>query len=759
MSLVICSSAQDKYQSVGNLVSNNGQVLPSSVLGPGIQNPAQFTNNINPVMKIPPNSEVALKDMSFYKSAKVVVGINTNMAVYVGELLRGRWGSATTKSLDEVTSCPISIPLQPGTYTSGTFAIMLQDMLNQYISYPDLKDNIEVVPWSSRNDGDNKVGYVFNFKKGSVAAVPADRSGVMTNVYALPSRSNHFEWNDATKTYTSKLAGLKDNIAVFTNMPLSLNGGEMKWDTTGCPGGWRITLTRPITPFRPAPYWFNSGQGDLGSSAGYGDIILEFARRTDRGYTDAGLTFRIFHSVFNFPEARGRGTQFLKEVQYYNNVNADFTPTLSSYWVAGAAGPPPVAGVGEDHLPMYRTTATTLADLQTAPTSVSITVSGEDTRVTLTRAATATPNVDAETLVMTDSRLCVDTNATLIARTPTRNRFIKPLGTTCNVLYPKISLGVLDEFAVLTTYNGIGIDTYQYPLDQNLKQNGTGDGTQFPASPTGADTSGSSVWGRTPRFNVGAGRTGFQEMLRKDSADPYRSGLVLTAQKQYVGLDGPAGQVPPVRVGEGSPLIPAVAVGTGQVAYSVAIITMPTDEKAWGVRDEDNRKIRIPKGVYAIQEVSDVSDLLGFENTSLVAQTIMGNSYLYANKPSQTSSAPPANTLGAFFGWYVGSTSVPNKLGGGSIFVRCPTLTHQSYNFGKGIPSKIIATIPSSSMDNTDAYGEGFFAPSEMTYLTLNNTETLNFNDLTLELVDKNEKIIENFQKNTTITLHFRKSK
>ena len=749
MSLVICSSAQDKYQSVGNLVSNNGQVLPSSVLGPGIQNPAQFTNNINPVMMIPPNSEVALKDMSFYKSAKVVVGINTNMAVYVGELLRGRWGSATTKSLDEVTSCPIRIPLQPGTYTSGTFAIMLQDMLNQYISYPDLKDNIEVVPWSSRNDGTNNVGYVFNFKKGSVSAVSPDRSSAMTNVYALPSASNHFEWNDATKTYTSKLGGLKDNIAVFTNMPLSLNGGEMKWDTTGCPGGWRITLTRPITPFRPSPKWFNAAEGDLGGNAGYGDIILEFARRTDRGYTDAELTFRIFHTVFDFPEGGPGSTQRLKEVEYYNNVDVDFTPTLSSYWVAGVD---PVPGIGEDHLPMYRTTATTLANLQTAPTSVSITISGEDTRVTLTRAATATPWDDAELLVMTDSRLCVDTNAVLIARTPTRNRFIKPLGTTCNVLYPKISLGVLDEFAVLTTYNGIESDTYQYPLDRNLKPDGTGDGAQFPASPTGSDTSGSSVYGRTQLGSYGS--TSFKEMLRKDRADPYRSGLVITAQKQYVGLDGPVGQVPPVRVGEGSPLIPAAAIGTGHVAYSVAMITMPTDENAM-----PEYKVRLPKGVYAINEVSDVSDLLGFENTALVAQSIMGNSYLYADRLSQTSSAPPENKLGALYGWYVGSTSVPNKLGGGSIFVRCPTLTHQSYNFGKGIPSKIIATIPSSSMEDTDAYGEGFFSPSEMTYLTLNNTETLNFNDLTLELVDKNEKIIDNFQKNTTITLHFRKSK
>ena len=86
MSLVICSSAQDKYQSEGNLVTTRGQILPVSLLAPGMQNPAQFTNNINPVMTIPANSQVALKDISFSKNSVFKIGNNVSLSVYVGEV-------------------------------------------------------------------------------------------------------------------------------------------------------------------------------------------------------------------------------------------------------------------------------------------------------------------------------------------------------------------------------------------------------------------------------------------------------------------------------------------------------------------------------------------------------------------------------------------------------------------------------------------------------------------------------------------------
>ena len=755
MSLVVLSSAQDKYQSVGNLASSNGQVLPSSVMAPGIQNPNQFTNNINPVMTIPANSEVALKDISFYKSAAVKVGINVNMAVWIGELLRSRWGVASNLEMRETVSTPIRIPLQPGSYTPSTFCVMLENMLNQYISYPDLFGNISVVPWSTRNDGENKTGYIFNFDRGLIGGALVDRSADMSNVYACPPSKNNFTWNQGTKTYGASAHLFKDNIGVFTNMPLSLNGGNMTWDVSSCTSGWRISLTRPITPRFAKPRYFSSGPQLNQADSGYADIILEYAMRTDNGYTDAENTFRIFHTVYD-SSTGNPNRQYFKEVEYYKNNKTHFTPDLDSYWVPGVN---PAPGVGEDHLPMYRDTPTTLTDLGTAPLTVSITVSGEDTTVKLTRAATLTPWDDPEIFVMTDSRLCIKGNATLGARTPTKNRFIKPIGTSCQALYPKISLDTSGEFATLTTFNGINTDDYQYPLDKDAGVGGGGAGPHFPASPTGADTTGSSYYGRS---RVGVQRSQiYTQIIECDRAKPYNMGIppATAHQKQYVGLDGPTGNNPPVRIGEGSPFIPATAVGTGSQAYVIGLITMPSADD-FDVIDESGLTVFTgPKGVYMIDEVSDVSDLLGFANTSFVGQTLMGQSYLYADRPTQATSAPPTNTPGAFFGWYVGSTSVPKYSDSSAVFVRCPTLTHQSYNFGKGIPSKIISTIPKSVIDSSTSYGEGFFAPNELTYLTLNNTETLNFNDLSIELVDKNERILDVFERNTTITLHFRKAK
>ena len=758
MSLVICSSSQDKYQSEGSLVTTQGQLLPVSMLAPGMQNPAQFTNNINPVMTIPANSQVALKDISFSKNSVFKIGNNVSLSVWVGELLRSRWGAKSKRGLADITSVPVPVPLQPGTYNSGTFANMLEDMLNQYISYPDLMDNISVVPATQSGTG-STFGYVFKFEKGSTSGAPADRSASITDVYADAASSvapavNQFTWTNGTKTYlnTDAGTGFDTNRAIATDMPISLNGGEMTWDVSAATGGWRIGFTRPTTP-DSTPQRFSNNPGVQENDSGFYDFVVEYATRTDGAFADAENTLRIFHSVIV------NNNWTMREVQYYNNVNADFTPNLSSYWVAGTD---PAAGVGEDHAPMYRTTASTLTDLGTNPLTVSIKVFGEDIKVSVTRAATVTPWDDATTLVMTDSRVCIAGNATAIAQTPTRNRFIKPTGTSTHALYPKISLFTNAESAVLTTYTGITSDNYEYPLDAVAGAAGPGAGPVFPVSPTGSATSGSSIWGRRVRninlrFLCGFG------IDKMDRQTPYQSDSAV-AQKQYVGLDGPTGATPPVRIGEGAPFIPDPAVGApaGSVAYSVGLITIPSEGVLAYAAGNTVRKLdwgtEEAKGVYMCG-TSDVSELLGFRNTSVVLQSIQGNQYLYTNRPQLTNTAEPTNTLGAFYGWHVASTSAPLYRGGGAVYLRCPTLTHKSYNFGKGIPSKIIASIPPQSFNTDTNSGQGFFAPSEMTYLTLNNTEPLHFNDITLEIVDKNEQIVDIFQGNTTVTLHFKSSK
>tara|TARA_R110002167_G_scaffold363941_1_gene585026 strand:- start:17 stop:2215 length:2199 start_codon:yes stop_codon:yes gene_type:complete len=732
MSLVVCSSAQDKYQSVGSQVTTQGQIQPSIVLAPGMQNPVQFTNNINPVMVIPANSEVALKDISFYKSSVFRVGINVSVSVWVGELLRSRWGLTEMRGLADVTTFPIPVPLQPGIYNSSTFANMLEDMLNQYISYPDLVGNISVRPWSSTGEsGVSDKGYIFQFEKGLATGAPADRSASIENVWAAPALRNQYTWTKATKTYLSTAAGFGSNIGLITDMPLSLNGGEMTWDVTNCTGGWRICLTRPLTPRKNAPNHFEVAVGDTEDNTGFADIVLEYATRTDGAYADTENTFRIFHAVIN---ANNRFTH--REVEYYNNTDVDFTPLLT------------VPADGLSHQFMHQASAATFTDLTANPTSITIKMFGEDSYVELT--------ANAVQEVMTDSRLCIAGNAGVLAQTPTRNMFIKPLGTTSHALYPKISLFADGESAVLTTYTGITSNSYEYPLDDALNPAGPGAAaSNFPISPTGSNTSGSSFWGRVRFGDMGVGPLMSIHLRNMDRQTPYQSDSAV-AQKQYVGLDGPTGALPPVRIGEGEPYIPSPCIGTpaGSVAYTVGLITIPPAENLRNLWDTDEGK-----GVYGCN-TSDVSELLGFRNTNFVAQSLIGNQYLYTNKLSATSTAAPTNTLGAFWGWYAGSTSVPQYTSGGSIFIRCPTLTHQSFNFGKGIPSKIIASIPPESFNSTFNTGEGFYAPSEMTYLTLNNTEPLHFNDITIELVDKNEQLVDGlFDRNTTATLHFRKAK
>ena len=82
---------------------------------------------------------------------------------------------------------------------------------------------------------------------------------------------------------------------------------------------------------------------------------------------------------------------------------------------------------------------------------------------------------------------------------------------------------------------------------------------------------------------------------------------------------------------------------------------------------------------------------------------------------------------------------------------------------GKGIPSKIIYQIPRFSIaDNNGGRvgaGELYFEPAQMTYLDLNNPTDLTFNDIKLEIVDKNEQYAKDLTGASTLVLHFRQKR
>ena len=696
MSLIVLSSGQDKYDQTSYLQLDDRQ-LPTSATSPGLQDPAAFENNINPTLTIPPNSEVALKNIGFYRTSLIRVGKNESFGMYIGEPLyqskRTRSSVIPAKSLKEVGKMVIPVPLEPGTYTTLTFADMMETLLNRFISYPPYFNNIWVLPAETQGDGTYELGWVWNFDCGDSNTKTSYHTSMgQDNAWEL--LSGDYTWNGGTNSYISDAgASFDTNTAILEGRPFDIIGGTMTWDVSAATQGWRIGFTRPTAADgREQPHSFQD------NGEGWWDYMIEYSRRG----ADASHTIRMYHSVIV------DGVFQMREVEYYNNADASFTPNLSD------------VGYTTSLAHMYSGTPVTGAILGADPSHISIMISGEDTTVTLTAGGTS--------YILTDSRLCVVGNAVLEAKTPTRNRFFKPLGTNTHALYPKISLAgaVGTTTATLTKYDGILSADYLYP--------------QTALSPDGFVTSGNSFWGRSQQ----AGVMNQREISDiNDRADPYNSSLT-TAQKQYVGLDGPTGIAlpnPPVREGEG--LIPATATGDGfGVAYGTGMITIPS------VSGIGNSNVA---GVYS-SATSDVSALFGFLEDPQVFNTRTGVTYSVAGGDE----TPPDQNVGGFYGWYVGSSAhiQPQR---DNYFIRCPTLTHQSYNMGKGIPSKIIASFPNENTATLSDWGNMFYEPNEMTYLALNNPSEITYNDLRIEIVDKNEELVKDLGKTTIVVLHFRK--
>jgi hypothetical protein len=720
MSLVILSSAQDKY-SVRGFMKNSGEDSITQQNTMGIQNPASFTNNINPVFKIKANSEVCLKSANYNRSGEIKIGNGESFALYHGEELRERWGGGIAgnprTSLYETTSFPIPIPLQPGTYNMNTFSTMINEMLDWYVAYPDLFNNIWCEPAASQNDGVHAFGLVWRFNHGNTA-ITDTKSSMVT---CVPWKSNRNLFTYAAGVYQTPIlatAGYGGNSGILENLPLSLRGGEMKWTTTGADTGWRIGLTRPTCDDGIT----NSAR--LKPPNFTGTWFFDYCVEYDTSGTN---TVRLWHSVMV------GGVMRMIEVEYYNNTATDFDPVLSSDTES------------RNLTSMYRGSHLTGAILGSDPKTISFKFYGEDTVIAITNASDAV-------FILTDSRLCLNeygANPVEVAETPTRNRFFKPIGLTTCALYPKVELigstGATKEVS-LTVWNGIAHTStvaakrlantdYLYP--QPFAD----------ANEVDVFAAGSSFWSRAAATNDYQTR---RIAGLVDSAKPYQSDSE-DLQKQYVGLSGPetGSGIVPVRYQTGNPEIPLTAVDDSTncpVAWGLGLILMGSND---GLSDYKT------VGVYS-SEQTDVSAAFGFPDKDSVFQARDGYSYIFSSAPTRAAVQPPANTVGAFYGWYFGSDTAP-IFTRGTLFVRVPQLTHQSYNFGKGIPSKIVGQLPHySSAGGVDNDGETYWEPSTLTYLDLNNPAEMNINDLTVEIVDKTEEVVTDLTGSTTIVLHIK---
>lgn len=144
---------------------------------------------------------------------------------------------------------------------------------------------------------------------------------------------------------------------------------------------------------------------------------------------------------------------------------------------------------------------------------------------------------------------------------------------------------------------------------------------------------------------------------------------------------------------------------------------------------------------------------VGYFNPAPTIGPILGwaeAGFTYYGMAGQTGTAPEINYVSPS-----DTKNTPSAIPEHSLFVRCPTLTQTSHNFGKGGMSKIIYHCP---MFNNAGEGTGalFFQPAERVYIDLGNKENINLNQLTMEIVDRNEQYSVDLTGNTTICLHIK---
>ena len=110
---------------------------------------------------------------------------------------------------------------------------------------------------------------------------------------------------------------------------------------------------------------------------------------------------------------------------------------------------------------------------------------------------------------------------------------------------------------------------------------------------------------------------------------------------------------------------------------------------------------------------------------------------------------------GGYHGASFTSVARPDMTSQQSTFIRVPTLTHETYNFATGNPSKILFQIP--RFDNSGAEtGALYFQNNDKSFIDLKNAAPIRLTDLDVHLVRKDETFAKDLTGSTEVLFMIR---
>ncbi len=174
--------------------------------------------------------------------------------------------------------------------------------------------------------------------------------------------------------------------------------------------------------------------------------------------------------------------------------------------------------------------------------------------------------------------------------------------------------------------------------------------------------------------------------------------------------------------------------GSNAINYNVVMVVNKEDFV------EETDVYTQPLYVIPINEnQANMGRILGFQTFPIIPQSLYGS-------PTSSSSSVEFESFNA------GEFAVS------SCFVRLNDLTISSFNGAKNSKSQILYHIPRFTNDGKQ-YGELYFTAPEKTYIKLNNTDKIMLNNIKIDIVDRNERVVGDLSGSTIVALHFRQSK
>lgn len=698
MSLVILSNRDQNYE----FADTEGREI--NMKGRGTSSASTFSNHFSNVFTIPRDAEVAVQSVKINRNNTLRLTQPKYLSFFMGKQL-----TAGTSYRDSC-NLPVVVKVPPGKYGVIELGRKINEalMTRGFDCHPDYRGNCIVEPhfgllthewegwkFSMNTSGDQITTNTADTLLRWVVASPETLPSDFVITNAGAGQGARVKKDTADDGADTYIIGA-GAVGATTDLPLSLVNGEFEFSPFGfsMTTAWECGLVRAVDGDNPAPPWCDFT----------GTAMTEGSSRVS-GFYDFKLTWAA--------DATGQFRLFIEQaivdeggaIRDKNGTTntGEFRMTETAYFGQNnKSGVNVKLSQSNCQHSLHTNSATTKYN------KFKFVAKGELLELYAFGSNKNTP-AGAWEVVISSANYKTLSNpeagarnyaSGLAVKVPTA---FKPINNNCFNLYPKIGLVVEDSY----------IDI--------LKWGGRAGSGIFPSN----ISPGTSLWARS-----------WDD--KDDDAAPNKSSI-------------PYGEIYDIRrsmeIDNGllmngifdTAVYDPVVVKNGEApGYQLGILPQSHTDSGYDKLDDY---------VYASVK-GNSAEMLGFPNQTAVLQTEQGASF---RQNGTTATTPPSAN------WVVHSSAKPT-LSSHTCFIRCPTLTHQSLNMAKELPSKILYHIPRFSNSGKE-FGNLFYEPHEKTYLKLMNTEELKLNEMRVDIVNTDETLCEDLAGQTTICLHFRKSR